>query len=102
MVEYQIPPNLVSFDNNDNAGATTTLMEKVGQVKEHVKAVMDVITGIKEEQLEEETRKADMRAEQIFAEEASAAQQKGSPFFASLECASGSTYAPSLFGSTPA
>lgn len=58
-VEYQIPPNLVSYDGDESA----TLREKVATVKEYVKGVMDVIKGMKDSQLEEEAKKADTRVE---------------------------------------
>jgi len=62
-VEYQIPPNLVSYDGD----VAATASEKVIVVKQHVKGVLDVIAGIKSSQLEEERKKADMRLEQELA-----------------------------------
>jgi len=58
-VEFQIPPSLVSYDGDVGAIAA----EKVAVVKQHVKGVQDVITGVKQDQLQEEKRKADMRVE---------------------------------------
>lgn len=57
--DYQIPPNLVSYDGG--AGATTT--EKVAVVNHHVKRVLDVIGSVKNNQLQEESMKADVRSE---------------------------------------
>jgi hypothetical protein len=60
-VDYQIPSDLLSFDGSPDAEIT----EKVASVKGYVKAVMDVIDGAKEKQLEEERKKAEIR-EQIW------------------------------------
>lgn len=60
-VEYQIPPNLVSYDGDESA----PVAEKVDAVKQHTKGVLDVIKDIKDAQLAEETKKAEMRAEQV-------------------------------------
>jgi hypothetical protein len=60
--QYQVPPTLVSYDGNDAA----TMVEKVTAVKEHVKGVLDVVKSIKEEQLQEETRKAAMHKEKVM------------------------------------
>lgn len=57
--DYQIPPNLVSY--NGGAGATTA--EKVAVVDHHVKRVLDVIGGVKNNQLQEESMKTDIRSE---------------------------------------
>lgn len=74
-VEFQIPPNLVSYDGDESA----SVADKVAAVKQHTKGVLDVIKDIKEAQLAEETKKAEMRAEQARKEKAAAAvaRQKG-------------------------
>jgi len=61
-VTHQIPSDLLSFDGNGD-GMTLSSNQKVDAVRRNVKAVMDVIEGEKEKQLEkalmeEETRKA--------------------------------------------
>jgi hypothetical protein len=61
-MEYQIPSDLVSFDGPTDASA----VDKVTVVKGHVKSVMDVIESAKKKQLEDEVRKADMRAEMAY------------------------------------
>jgi len=62
-VEYQVPSDLLSFDGD--AGASTK--DKVDNVREHVQAVLDVIDGSKEKQLEDATMKADMAMERSAA-----------------------------------
>jgi hypothetical protein len=73
-VDYQIPSDLLSFDNNASAAALLpdgsssssstemTMAVKLAAVKGHVKSVMDVLEAAKEKQLMEEERKADARA----------------------------------------
>jgi len=55
-VEYQIPSDLLSYDGNTGAN----VRDKVENVREHVQAVLDVIDGMKGEQLEHSTMKAQM------------------------------------------
>ena len=56
-VDYQIPSDLLSFGGDDAA----SMEGKLEAVKGHVKAVMDVISAAKENQIMEEERKAEMR-----------------------------------------
>jgi len=60
-VEYQIPSDLVSCDCDDSVDC---VKEKVANVREHVKSVMDVIATQKQEQLKEQVKKTDMSMEQ--------------------------------------
>jgi hypothetical protein len=62
-VEYQIPGDLLSYDGAVDADVSS----KVSKVKVYVQSVLDVIESAKEKQLIEEERKADMRAEAMFA-----------------------------------
>jgi hypothetical protein len=55
-IDYQIPSDLLSFDGERDA----PLAEKVAAVKEHVKAVMNVIDDAKKKQLDEAEKKAEM------------------------------------------
>jgi hypothetical protein len=55
-VEYQIPPDIVSFDGSNDVNVT----EKIGAVKGHVNAVLDMIETTKRKQLEEEKKKSVM------------------------------------------
>jgi len=55
-MQYQIPPDLLSYDGSDDDPSA----EKVARVKEHVKSVKDMIESAKEEELEEERKKAEM------------------------------------------
>mmetsp|Transcript_6922 Transcript_6922/g.16177 ORF Transcript_6922/g.16177 Transcript_6922/m.16177 type:complete len:387 (-) Transcript_6922:93-1253(-) len=59
-VEYQVPSDLLSYDELAGTPASVSASEKVDSVRENVKAVMDVIEGTKEKQLEEKTMVADM------------------------------------------
>ncbi|KAG7365189.1 hypothetical protein IV203_038392 [Nitzschia inconspicua] len=56
-VEYQVPSDMMSY-NAENQDATTK--EKVDVVREHVKAVLDVIQDSKKKQLKEQEMKTDM------------------------------------------
>lgn len=58
-VDYQIPPDLLSYAGDESADTAF----KLGAVIGHVSKVMEMIDAKKKEQLEEETRKADMRHE---------------------------------------
>ncbi|CAB9506705.1 expressed unknown protein [Seminavis robusta] len=89
--EYQVPPTLVSYDGADSAA----LAEKVSAVKEHVKGVLDVIKGIKEEQLHEEARKAAMHKEKLEQERLRAASTRTSasiPFGAPAPAFAGTSF----------
>jgi len=57
-IEYQIPSDLVSCDFDNEGGQS--IKEQVENVRQHVKAVMDVITAQKEEQLEEQKKVTEM------------------------------------------
>mmetsp|Transcript_7958 Transcript_7958/g.17100 ORF Transcript_7958/g.17100 Transcript_7958/m.17100 type:complete len:1072 (-) Transcript_7958:276-3491(-) len=65
-VEHQVPSDLVSYDGdmamncNEGESKSESIKDQVANVKEHVKSVLDVIAAQKKEQLEEQTRKADM------------------------------------------
>jgi len=61
-VDYQIPPDLLSFDGSP----TLDVAEKLAAVKGYVKAVTDMIDKTKQRQLKEETRKTDMKAEMDY------------------------------------
>merc|ERR1712106_771838 len=50
-VEYQVPSDLLPYD--DMNGSSASVMEKVDSVRGNVKAVMNMIEGTKEKQLEE-------------------------------------------------
>ncbi|KAL7571848.1 hypothetical protein ACA910_002925 [Epithemia clementina (nom. ined.)] len=77
-VEYQIPSDLLSFDDDDleeggegEQGDSNTLARsrgtrKLAAVKAHVKNVVTVIEAEKEKQFSEEERKAEMRAEMKY------------------------------------
>ncbi|KAG7346198.1 hypothetical protein IV203_005266 [Nitzschia inconspicua] len=56
-VEYQVPSDMMSYDE-ENQDATAK--EKVDVVREHVKAVLDVIQDSKKKQLKEQEMKTDM------------------------------------------
>ncbi|CAJ1960166.1 unnamed protein product [Cylindrotheca closterium] len=56
-VEYQVPSDLLSYDELAVAVSTS---EKVDIVRQNVKAVMSVVEGTKEKQLEAKTMKAEM------------------------------------------
>lgn len=62
-IDYQIPSDLLSLQHVGSTPATDA--EKVALVKEYVKSVTDVIAFEKKKQLDEETRKADMRTEMM-------------------------------------
>jgi len=55
-VDYQIPSDLLSFDG----AADAPLAEKIAAVKEHVKAVLDVIEDAKKKDLKEAEKRAEM------------------------------------------
>ena len=61
-VDYQIPSDLLSFGGDDAASTEG----KLEAVKGHVKAVMDVISAAKENQIMDEERKAEMREAKDF------------------------------------
>jgi hypothetical protein len=56
-VEYQVPSDLLSYDGNGSP--TVSTRDKVENVREHVKVVLDVIDGAKEKQLQEEETRAE-------------------------------------------
>ena len=84
-VEYQIPPSLVSFDGE----ASTATVAKVEKVKQYVKGVVDVIHGVKQNQLQEEQMK----------KEAALAQDRT---FAPHAGGFGGVAAANSFGASPA
>ena len=63
-IDYQIPSDLLSFDGEADA----PVAEKVAAVKEHVKAVMNVIDDAKKKQLDEAEKKAEMKVYKDVAE----------------------------------
>jgi len=63
-VDYQIPSDLLSFDG----AADAPTADKVAAVKEHVKAVMDVIDDAKKKQLDETEKRAEMNLFRAAAE----------------------------------
>ena len=70
-VDYQIPSDMLTFEGDISA----TSQEKLSAVKGHVKVVKDVITAEKEQQLLEEQRRADMRAEMRYAQDRAEAEE---------------------------
>ncbi|KAG7367627.1 hypothetical protein IV203_030298 [Nitzschia inconspicua] len=62
-IEYQVPSDMMSYDE-ENQDVTTK--EKVDVVKEHVKAVLDVIQDSKKKQLKEQEMKTDMALEKMY------------------------------------
>mmetsp|Transcript_20808 Transcript_20808/g.57803 ORF Transcript_20808/g.57803 Transcript_20808/m.57803 type:complete len:1057 (+) Transcript_20808:140-3310(+) len=68
-VNYQVPSDLVSYDgemamgHHEGSDGTESVKDQVANVKEHVNSVLAVIADQKKEQLEEQTRKADMAFE---------------------------------------
>lgn len=62
-IEYQVPSDMMSYDE-ENQDVTTK--EKVDVVREHVKAVLDVIQESKKKQLKEQEMKTDMALEKRF------------------------------------
>jgi hypothetical protein len=67
-VEYQIPPDVVSFDGSNNMNVT----EKIGAVKGHVNAVLDMIETTKRKQLEEEKKSQSCTCRWNFAKQMTA------------------------------
>jgi hypothetical protein len=63
-VEYQVPSDLLSYDGEHDE----TVQEKVGNVKEHAKAVLDVIRESETKQLEDNVMQADMAIERAAAD----------------------------------
>lgn len=63
-VDYQIPSDMLTYDGPAEASPA----DKVAAVKEHTKAVMDVIDESKKKYLKEEEMRADMRYEQNVAQ----------------------------------
>jgi len=62
-VEYQVPSDLLSYENEDDVVSPRSAIEKINSVKNNVKSVMDVIDELKTKQLKETTMKADMAYE---------------------------------------
>jgi hypothetical protein len=67
-VEYQVPSDMLSYDG-ENEDATAKW--KVDNVREHVKAVMDVIQENKKKQLKEQEMRTDMATETAWENRAS-------------------------------
>jgi hypothetical protein len=76
-VEYQVPSDLLSYDGD--CSPTISTRDKVDNVREHVKAVLDVIDGTKEKQLEQRTMEADMAVEAAVADGAGAGSSYSRP-----------------------
>ena len=62
-VEFQVPSDLLSYNG---FGDNVAVADKLSNVKDNVKSVMDVINGEKERQLKEEKEKTEMAMEQTF------------------------------------
>jgi hypothetical protein len=52
-IRYQIPSDLLSFDQNSSFGEELTVSEKVSRVKEYIARVHDTIEGEKKKELDE-------------------------------------------------
>jgi hypothetical protein len=63
-IDYQIPSDLLSFDGEPN----DAVADKVGAVKAHVKAVLEVIQEAKKKQLQDVEMKAEMNVFQTLAD----------------------------------
>jgi len=70
-IEYQVPSDLVSCDFGimTDGNGEGNVKDQVENVREHVKAVMDVIAAQKQEQLEEQKKKTEMAKAQRKEEE---------------------------------
>lgn len=86
-IEYQIPSDVVSCEFGNEGGQS--VKDQVENVRQHVKAVMDVITAQKQEQLEEQKKVTEMAK----------AKKKASGVARSSRSVAG---APALFGSAAA
>jgi len=62
-VEYQVPSDLLSYNGFDQDAAVS---DKINNVRENVKGVLDVITAEKEKQLNAEAQRTEMAVEQGF------------------------------------
>jgi len=62
-VEYQVPSDLLSYNGFDQDAAVA---DKINNVRENVKGVLDVITAEKEKQLIAEAQRTEMAVEQGF------------------------------------
>lgn len=58
-IDYQIPSDLLTFDGDESL----SLLEKIRTVKGHVKAVLDTIATMKDQEVKEAEQAADMRFE---------------------------------------
>jgi hypothetical protein len=76
-VDYQVPSDLLSYDQ----GGESSTPSKIEAVKGHVGNVLKLIQARKQQQLEEERLKTDMRAEKAFSRafEDSGSTAAGSP-----------------------
>ena len=96
--EYQIPPSLVSFDG----AANTAAVDKLEKVKQHVKGVVDVIHGVKQNQLQEEQMKkeAAYARDRAFASHSAAGDSPSASRFGGPPPVSGGfgSQAPAGFG----
>jgi hypothetical protein len=62
-IEYQVPSDLLAYDGAENCDVA----EKVDKVKRNVEAVMDMIKAAKQEELDEERRKAEFERAELAA-----------------------------------
>lgn len=62
-VEFQVPSDLLSYNGFDD---NVAVADKLSNVKDNVKSVMDVINAEKEKQLKDEKEKTEMAMEQTF------------------------------------
>ena len=62
-VEFQVPSDLLSYNGFDD---NVAVADKLSNVKDNVKSVLDVINAEKEKQLKEEKDKTEMAMEQTF------------------------------------
>ena len=89
-VDYQIPSDLLSFGGDDAA----SMEGKLEAVKGHVKAVMDVISAAKENQIMEEERKAEMREARDLSFSTKSRSRSSLTVPMSASCRSGSDLVP--------
>ena len=62
-VEFQVPSDLLSYNGFDD---NVAVADKLSNVKDNVKSVLDVINAEKEKQLKDEKEKTEMAMEQTF------------------------------------
>ncbi|KAL7527272.1 hypothetical protein ACHAXR_001872, partial [Thalassiosira sp. AJA248-18] len=75
-IEYQVPSDLLSYNGFSEDVATE---DKISNVRDNVKSVMDVVTAEKEKQLKSEQAKTEMAMEKAFQSAAYEAPPAGPP-----------------------